>query len=401
MIPRRRPPFGVGRVIKSIFDCWNRPTVEDVEKAYARAYGMPHAVLLPSGRAGICWALKATIGEGTTVLCTAYTCKVVWEAIVRSGGQLQLIDLKENSFLMDETALNNAQVGNYAIVLCEIYGYTYDLYQISQQATAIPAIRIIDMAMTVPVREHFERLTNTDVAIISLGSGKCMYTGWGGMAFTRDAKLASNVRQIRDQSLVRSNTALLLRRSLKMLALNLMYTRFTYGSLKRVKNARQAIRQHLHRHPGTYTFSSHLGLKKPLSKEWFLPSTYVNLSLMLHNLRHAEEYARERITLAHRYHNNFKGVAGITRPDIARLPMSHYPIRVKSAVRPLIRKYLSKVGIDVGILFSFPRSLSKSKFPHASKTSSKILTLPLYKGLSLGDIDRISESVVRGCLKYS
>lgn len=401
MIPPRKPPFGVGRVVKSILLRSNSVSVEDVEEAYAQVYAMPHAVLLPSGRAGICWALKAAIRHGTKVLCTAYTCKVVWEAIVRSGGQLQLIDLKENSFLMDEAALRDAQTENSAIVLPEIYGYTYDLSQITRQATTGQKVRIIDMAMTVPAKEHFERLVGNDFAVMSFGAGKCMYAGWGGMGFTRDAKLASKVRQIRNQYVVHSNTALLLKHSLRMLAVNLMYKRFTYGSLKRIKDAKQAIRQHLHRRPGTYTFSSHLGLKKPFSKEWFLPSTYVNLSLMLHNLRHAEEYARERITFADRYHNNFKGVAGITRPDIARLPMSHYPIRVKSAVRPLIRKYLSKVGIDVGILFPFPRSLSKSKFPRASKTSSKILTLPLYKGLSLGDIDRISESVVRGCLKYS
>jgi dTDP-4-amino-4,6-dideoxygalactose transaminase len=254
------------------------------------------------------------------------------------------------------------------------------------------------MAMTVPTKEHFERLSDNDFAVVSFGAGKCMYTGWGGMGFTRDTNLSKSVRQIRNQSLSSCNTILVLKRGLRMLSLNLMYKRFTYGSLKKIKDARQAIKQRLH--PKAGGSASYLNSEKPLSKEWFLPTTYVDRHLMLYNLRHAREYAKRRVTLAQHYHNNFKGVAGIIRPDIASYAMSHYTIRVKHAVRPLIRNYLCKAGIDVGTLYDFPNSLSNSEFPNASKIASEVLNLPLSINLSLADIDRITESVVRSCSKY-
>lgn len=399
MIPRRRPPFGVGHVIKAIFGCWNRASVADVEEAYARAYGMPYAVLLPSGRAGICWALQATIGDGTRVICTAYTCWVVWEAIARSGGQLHLVDVKENSFLMDEVAMRQAQVGNYGIVLPEIYGYTYDLSRLAQQATTAPKIRIVDMAMTVPTSEHFVRLADSDFAVISFGAGKCMYAGWGGLGFTRDAKLASSVKEIRNQSLSRPDMALTLRRSLRMLALNVMYERFAYGSLRKMKGARQIIRERLHPHPAAS--SLHLSWEKPPSKEWFLPTTYVDRNLMLYNLEQAERYIQHRTLLAERYQHNLRGTAGLVCPEMPPYALSHYTIRVSARVRPLVVKYLLKAGIEVSTIFDFPKSLPKRQFPHASKTASEILNLPLYTNLCFGDIDRISESLVHGCFKYS
>jgi len=399
MIPRRRPPFGVGRVIKSIFDCWNRPTVADVEEAYARAYGMPHAVLLPSARAGICWALQATVEAETRVLTPAFTCFVVWEAVVRSGGQIHFIDNQESSFLMDYTRIKQAQVGNYAIVLPEIYGYTYDLSQIARQATTALKVRIVDMAMTVPTAEHFVRLADSDFAVISFGAGKCMYAGWGGMGFTRDAKLASNVRQIRDQSLSRPGMTLVLRRSLRMLALNVMYERFAYGALRKIKDVQRVIKERIHPHP---TASSlHLNWEKPPSKEWFLPTTYVDRNLMLYNLEQAERYIERRKLLAERYERNLRGTDGLVCPETSFYTLSHYTVRVKPAVRSLLVNYLLKADIEVSTLFDFPKSLSKLEFPHANRTASEVLNLPLHTNLCFGDIDRISESVAHGCLKYS
>jgi len=399
MIPRRRPPFGVGHVIKAIFGCWNRASVADVEEAYARAYGMPHAVLLPSARAGICWALKATIGDGIRVICTAYTCRVVWEAIARSGGQLHLVDVKENSFLMDEVAMKRAQVGNYGILLPEIYGYTYDLSQIARQATSAQKVRIVDMAMTVPTAEHFARLADGDFAVISFGAGKCMYAGWGGMAFTRNQELAGCVRQIRDQSLTSYSRWLSVRRGLRMVAFNLMYEPSAYGFLRKIKCAKQLLRKGLRNY--RRSCRSFLSFEKPCSKEWFLPTTYVDRNLMLYNLEQAGRYIEHRKLLAERYQRNLRGTAGLVCPEIPPYTLSHYTVRVKPAVRPLLVNYLLKAGIEVSTIFDFPKNLSKREFPHASRTASEVLNLPLHMNLHLGDVDRISESVVRGCLKYS
>ena len=151
MIPRHRPPFGVGRVLRSVADWGNRVTPEQVESAYAEACGVPYAMLLPSARAGICWALKAVIEKGTPVLCPVFTCQVVHEAVVRSGGALHLVDSSSEGFLMDPQVIRrDATNGRYALVLCEVYGHSYDLATLSKEVRVPPLIRIVDMAMTVP-----------------------------------------------------------------------------------------------------------------------------------------------------------------------------------------------------------------------------------------------------------
>jgi dTDP-4-amino-4,6-dideoxygalactose transaminase len=399
MIPQRRPPFSVGRVIKSIFDCSNSSTVEQIEKAYAQTYSIPHAILLPSCRAGICWALQAKMGAGTRVLCPAFTCFVVWEAIIRSGRQLQLIDNEEDGFLMDKTAMKQAQKEEYCIVLCEIYGYTYNLSEIAHHSEETPVFRIIDMAMTVPAREHFERLLDSDFAVISFGAGKCIYAGWGGMAFTRDEKLARDVKEIRDRTVLHSNMTLILRRSLRMIALNIMSEPFAYGFLKNVKDATRVVTRFLR--PTRQVPLSFFSCERPLSEEWFLPSTYVDRNLMLHNLSRIEEYKTYRQALSERYHKNLCEVSGLIRPKLSPYALSHYTIRVKPSFRPFICSYLLKDGIEVSTLFDFPNSLSKSEFPHASRIASEVINLPLDVTLSLSDIDRISESVSEACLKYN
>jgi dTDP-4-amino-4,6-dideoxygalactose transaminase len=399
MIPWRKPPFGVSRIIMSLFKGTHGVDIERVEALYAQSYGVSHAVLLPSCRAGICWALKAACKTGTKVVCTAYTCTVVREAIIRSGNIIDLVDIEENSFLMNRQSLAEKQVGDYAIVLCEIDGYTYDLSEVARLAAREPAIRIVDMAMTVPGREHFERLKDNDVAVISFGAGKCMYAGWGGMVFTRNIELANKVRQIRDASLARCHVTLFIKRSLRMIALNLMYKNVSYGVLKRIKDAKRLRGQRIRSQPDSAP--QYPSQNSPISEEWFLPTTYLDRRLMVHNLKNAEEYSKRRLLLAQRYNNNLKGVNSIICPQVSAYPMNYYTIRVKTDLRSLIYQCLCKDGIDAGMLFDFSRSISKEMFPCAYKVSCEVLNMPLNVDLNLSDIDRISESVIRACKKYN
>jgi len=385
MIPYRKPPFGLRTITRAIINWSDSISAEQVENAYTQAYGMPYAILLPSCRAGIYWALKAVVSRETKVLCTAYVCRVVWEAIKRTEGQLDLIDLKKNSFLMDENKLLDKQVGNYALVLCEVYGCAYNILKIAQQTTTAPAVRIIDMAMTVPTKQHFERLNESDLAVMSFGAGKCMYAGWGGMALTRNADLAKNMRQIRDNSLTPSSRASLFMRSLKIFAVNLAYKRPTYGLLQRTRETEKSAGKNGDAH-----------IPKTFSEEWFSPSAYVEKNLMLYNLQHAAEYAEQRINLAKRYHKNFEGIPEIMHPDTLSFPMSHYTIRVRPETRPVLRNYLHNKGIDTGMLFDFSKSLSPEEFPNASETASSVLNLPLCSDMSPTDIDKVSESVIQG-----
>ena len=394
MIPPRRPQFGIGRVVSSVFGPSYGISVKRVEDAYAQAFGMPYAVLLPSCRAGICWALEAKITPGTPVLCTAYTCAVVREAIVCSGGQLCLVDIKEDGFLMDEEAVKPAQTGNYALVLCEIYGYTHDLSRIARQATEAPSVRIVDMAMAVPTREHFERLSDNDFAVTSFGVGKCMYAGWGGMGLTRNGELAEMIREMRDSSVDRCSFIVLLRRCMQMMTKNLSNAPVAYGFVRTVKGIRNAVWRHSM--PGSVKPMIKSVAHQPVSSKWYVPTTYIDRRLMLHNLKHTDQYENHKKALERRYDDNFEGIGGIIRPKPSDHVLSHYPIRVSSDVRPLLKRYLLKAGFDVETLYFFPSGFLKSDYPNASRATVEVLDLPLYVKFSISDVDRLCENIACG-----
>lgn len=394
MISPVRPPFGVGRVAGSILSALKRPAVEQIEDAYAQVCGMPHVVLLPSCRAGMNWLLRSCVKNDVPVICPAFTCMVVWESVVRAGLKLKIIDTAENGFLMDETALIAAQETEHAIILCEIYGYTYDLSKITHHSTTRPAVRIVDMAMTVPTWKLFERLDDDDFAFISFGSGKTIYAGWGGMGFTRNESLAERVRKTRDTSLARSDFLLAAKRGIKMVALNLLHEPFAYGLLKKVKETKSSVpqRSSASRPPRRTIYSL---AEQPPSREWFVPTTYIDRHLMLYNLQRFEQYREKRIKLAQRYHHNFEGIAGIIRPETSSEALSHYTIRVNSGTREPLRQRLWSEGVDAGTQFFFPLSFSKTEYPNASRTASEVLNLPMDFRLNTNDVDRISDCVAR------
>jgi dTDP-4-amino-4,6-dideoxygalactose transaminase len=398
MIPRHSPPFGIGRATLSILSFLERVDVDQVECKFAETFKIPYAILLPSVRAGISWALRASIEPGTRVICPAYTCEVVHEAVVRAGGQLCLIDTQKNSFLMDQTTLRSGQTRNCPIVLCEIYGYTYDLSAIAQNTENTHPIRIVDMAMTVPSSQLVARLQENDVGFLSFGIGKCMYSGWGGMCFTKNEVLAEKIRQIRNSSLVQGSPLLFLERSVKVPLRTLAHSRILYGFSRKINETRIRGKQK-NQTKDKNDYMWHWKSPGRLSPEWFVPSTCLDRSLIYYNIKHAEHYYNRRISLANRYHNNLSGASGFILPDVSNFPLSHYTIRVDSDIRSRLREDLWKIGIDVGTLFPLAKYIPKDDYPNASKIASEVVNLPLSPCLSFDDIDWISKNLLDGIMK--
>jgi len=392
MIPPHQPPFGIGRALLSILDRRRPARVEDVEAACAEAYGVPHAVLLPSARAGICWAIKATVGSEGHVLCPAYTCFVVHEAAFRSPAWPQMLDIAPDSFLMDPAIIRGAARAPYALVLCEIYGHAYDLAALEAELPVRPAIRVVDMAMTLPTAASLARLRGNDFGVTSLGAGKCLYAGWGGMGLTRDRALADEVRKIRSAALAPGGLRLSAGRAAVL--------------------ARAGACKHMP--AGLMTKTLRIEPPKPdpiapvrpgpfrewcqtaaLTAEWHLPSTRPDRYMAMYNLGRTEAGAERRLQLAARYQRNLEGVAGVRRPPASPYPLSFYTIRVRPEARLAVSRGLWKAGIAVTALLEFLTYLDPQEFPETWRTASEVINLPLFEGLSAAQVDRISEHVAR------
>lgn len=394
MIPRHRPAFGLAGLARAML---RRPRrIEAIEEAYASACGVDAAVWVPSVRAGIGWALKEVLRPGAPVLCPVLTCMVVHEGVVRSGGSLRLVDTRPDEFLADEAALAVPGPEGYAVVLPELYGHPYDLARLSRQAAAPPRLRVVDAAMSLPVPGPFGRLTGNDVALISFGLGKSMYAGWGGIGLTRDSALAVALRGRRDAALHPAGPRLAARRAVTVLARTVAHNRFIYGPMRKLRL--RTFRGQAYPVSQTTGFPRKWVDEQNCDPEWFLPSTWVDRALMVHNLLRTEAYAARRRLLAERYRQRLAGAEGVALPPPCAFPLSHFTVCVAAPARRGIREGLWQKGIDAAMLYEFPTYASKAKFPNALKVAQRLLNLPLNVTMTLRDVDCVCETLLR-CLK--
>ena len=406
MIPLHRPPFGIGTVMVSMLPGGERRSLQRLEESYAEASGCAAAVWLPSARAGICWALRAAIGIQTTVIGPAFTCAAVHEAMVRSGGNVRLLEPGESDFLMDERTLFESLTGNYALVLCEAYGHGYDLVQLQARAVSPPVVRIVDMAMSVPHPALFQGIRSNDFAVISFGQGKSMYAGWGSMGFCRDLTLAREVRRLRDALLAPGVFGLLLQRAARVslqtaahyppvysIAWKLWYP--GRAALTRVKQVQPGGSSEMALKPPPVGFPAAWSDNQSRSKEWSLPSTRLDRGLASRNLQQAESAFETRLALARRYHENLQDAKAIICPKVSPYALSHYTIRVGARIRNSVKQRLLKDGIYTISLWTFPPHLDKDRFPATFRASSEVINLPLAPWMSNKHVDWVCERVIQ------
>jgi dTDP-4-amino-4,6-dideoxygalactose transaminase len=391
MIPIHPPPFGLAVLVRAAFG--RRPTLREVEEAYAAGCGIAHAVWLPSARAGIAWSLQAVAEPRVAVACPAYTCKVVHEAVIRAGLPMRLVDVGPEGFLADGAALVGE--GGAAVVLCELFGHTYDLAHLATRTPSPPRLRVVDMATMVPLPEVVGRLSGNDFAVISFGIGKSMYAGWGGMGLTRDGALAAEVRARRDKAVQPGGAPLALRRGLVMALRTAVQHRALYREAKDTALAVGWLRRRIHGVEPAADLPDRWAEGRGLDAEWFAPATKLDLALIVRNLAWASEFSRRRLALAERYRAALDGARGVVLPPASPYALSHFTVRVPPDARPVLVRALWRAGVDVGILYEFPDYLDREAFPNAARIGSEVVNLPLSVDLSDADVGRIADVVRR------
>jgi dTDP-4-amino-4,6-dideoxygalactose transaminase len=413
MIPLHRPGFGLGTVLASLLSEKGSRSLRRLEEAYTEASGGVWAVWLPSARAGIGWALRASLDSPAKVIGPSFSCTVVHEAMVRSGGELHLVDPGPESFLMEPQSVSVLERGRHALVLCEVYGHTYGLAELERNAVSPPVVRVVDMAMSVPCPALFERLRPHDFAVISFGNGKSMYAGWGGIGFTRERALADAVGRLRDLAAAPGDSKLLLRRALGIGLRTAAHYPWVYGLSWRLwyrgrpmlRRAGGVLRPTCSTEPGP---SGPAGGEAQIPQAWFdehtcapewrLPSTHLDRGLALWNLRQAHSFHTARLALARRYAENLEAVKGIIRPAASSSALSHYTVRIDAAIRNTVKQRLWEKGVYTISLWTFPAHLDRQRFPNTFRLSSEVINLPLSPWMSTDDVDRVCE-LLSGAVK--
>jgi len=410
MIPRHRPPFGISTLLRTVLPGSGPSDLEQLEQDYSEALCVPHAIWIPSARYGICHALRFGTKPLDRVFCPAFTCGVVHQAISLSGRDMTLVDCSDDQLLMDLRflqqnmtpllepcqaldGLNGAVREGSAVVLSEVFGHRWKQPELPRGLPGA-SLRIFDMAMCIPTAGDLERLADRDVAVVSFGLGKSLYSGWGGMAFTKDDGMAASLREQRHHDLHGHKQLSEFRRNTLIWLRTLAHSRWLYRLSRRAAE-RRAAEHSANTQPSV---TSEPESQECLSRDWWHTPTSLQMQLAHRNLRRSAAMAAERIDSGNVYRSELGRLCGgsrLGRGGCLRLPpenshaLSHFCLRVNPRLRDQLRQHLWQAGIDTAILFPFPDAGCREQLPNASGLTNEILGLPLSNGLGRHHIRRI------------
>jgi perosamine synthetase len=198
MIPRFRPPMSAMDVLRAIAP-GSANDIAAFETAFADMMGQRAAIAFPYGRTALMALMAALKIEGRDVLCPAYTCIVVPNAIVLSGNQPVFVDSASDANACLKTALAAVTASTGALIATSIFGHPVNLDDLARFRAEHPELPVIqDCAHSFicewngePVHRHGR------AAIFGLNISKTMSSVFGGMVTTDDTDLAEALRAVR------------------------------------------------------------------------------------------------------------------------------------------------------------------------------------------------------------
>jgi len=202
LVPRIRPYYGIEELLAA-FNFFKKNQRKIFEEEFARKFKSKFAIFLPYGRVALYLFLKALNIEGKEIICPAFTCNTVAQAIVLSGNIPVFIDCDRNSFNMDiQLVERNISEKTAAIVAVHMFGYPLDIITLndivkeSENKTGRKIYVIQDVAQSFGATwKGYLPTRFGDVSIFGLGVSKIINSISGGMLTTNDEEIYKLIKE--------------------------------------------------------------------------------------------------------------------------------------------------------------------------------------------------------------
>lgn len=163
---------------------------EQFTKALAHRTGNPNCFLTDSGRSALYIILLTikNLSKRNKVIIPAYSCPTVVQAVLKAGLHPIFCDIEEETLGMDRGCLKVLiDEQTLAIVPTYLYGLPHDITDLIAIGHAL-GVFIIEDATQAFGAEMNGKLVGTigDFGFYSMGRGKCIPTGHGGIIVTGD-----------------------------------------------------------------------------------------------------------------------------------------------------------------------------------------------------------------------
>jgi dTDP-4-amino-4,6-dideoxygalactose transaminase len=322
------------------------------EKEFAEYIGVREAVAVSTGTAAIQLALLAIgIRPGDEVLAPSMTAFPTIEGILHAGAVPVLADVDDHGCLDPEDAEKKVSARTVGIVPVHLYGGVADLPALTDLARRKNLWIVEDCCQAHGAMQGGRKVGSFGRAgcFSFYPSKNLTVLGDGGMVTTDDASLASTVRLLRDHG-----------RSDK-------HTHVTVGYNLRFNEVQAAIGRR--------------------------------------QLAELEDYVARRRAIAARYDEAFRDLSEVRIPlerPGTRMAYHLYPVRLADrAARDRLALYLKEHGIETGLHYPIPNHLQPAmagqlpvpSLPRAEALADDELSLPIFPGLSVANVDEVIRSV--------
>jgi perosamine synthetase len=203
-VPFHRPSIGeeeIAEVVDTLRSGWltTGPKVQRFQREFAAALQARHAVALNSATAALHLALEAVgVSAGDEVVIPTYTFAATGEIVTYLGARPVLADCRADTLNIDVSTIEpQLTARTKAIIPVHIAGQVCDLDPILELARSRRLFVIEDAAHALPASyKHRPVGTISDVTTFSFYATKTITTGEGGMVTTERDHYAARIKQM-------------------------------------------------------------------------------------------------------------------------------------------------------------------------------------------------------------
>jgi perosamine synthetase len=350
------------------------PKINEFEEAFAAWVGARHAVSFSSGTAALHGAaFAAGLGAGDEAITSPLTFAATANCVLYQGAKSVFADVSTDTLNLDPEKVRSLVTSKTKALLPVDYaGHPADLGLMLEIAERHGLTVIEDACHALGAEYRGRRVGSVShMTVFSFHPVKHLTTGEGGMVTTDNAEFAETLRKFRNHGIS--------------------------------SNARDRQRE------GQWHYEMVL-----LGFNYRL--TDIACALGLQQLRKLEANLARRRAIAEKYAEAFRALPGITVPAVRRevLPAWHlYPLRLNlaklSAGRSEIFRALRAENIGVNVHY-IPVHLHPyykerfgyrgGEFPVAEAAYEGLISLPMFRGMSDGDVEDAVRAVEKVMLHY-
>jgi len=373
-LPFARPSLGeeeIREVVDTLRSGWitTGPKTERFAAEFLEYVGGRHAVPVASATAGLHAALLASgVGPGDEVVTTPLTFVATLNTIVHCGASPVLVDVDAATLQMRVENVEAALTPRTkAIVPVHYVGQPVDLDPLLALAASRGIAVLEDAAHAVGTEYKGRRIGSfPTTSVFSFHPNKNITTGEGGMIVTEDPGVFERASLLKFHGMDRE-----------------AWKRFAKEGSPRYDVAVPGFKYNM---------------------------MDIQAALGLHQLRRLEGFIAERARLAARYDAAFAGTSGLILPSRVPYPSRHawhlytplVDVDRLTISRDRFMDELKRRNVGTGLHYTAAHEFSyyagrfgwkPDDFPEAHFVSERIVSLPLFPGLSDADQDDVVEAV--------